>query len=857
MTLLHLEDTSIRLINIYGKPVFYRLYKRILNMLIEELTLAGYKRIMLNNINKITIKPESVVQIILGGNGSGKSSILDEWSPFPATPSDYIKGGSKRIVVRHAGTRYICLSDFSGKGHHSLVKVTDEGEIELNDGGTISVQRELVQQIFGLTPEIQDLLLGKILFTQMGPNQRRAFITKMSADDLTYATNLFNKVSSVARDNQGAMKHIKQRLSRETDNLLRLNADETLEETVALLQHELTLLMGERSNKQEQSKNKIQFLDNVQARLDSLYTAIMNNPFPTLNEAGFESPDAIREALVTKKATYQNQSTRLNELTTDYQKRKELFDLVAATGNIDVAELESLVQKYTADNESLSKKKKQFDFNGDVSDMLSSAQDFKSQLVEILMMLPDNSDGHLSRARLAELKDTSLIKEGEVNKLRNRLKFLDERISHIENSETTNCPKCGFTWRVGIRERELPDYQEERGKLVVQIKQIEKESESVNLEIEQINDYANLFTRLKTLFHSYPKASNLLDWLLEDKRICFNPSSYSRQVDIWMSDLHIAHKTYLNNKELRWIQDTLAINARVSNQSKEHIESGLHDLERTIEVLTDSQRYLLVEIDQLTHLLRLAIDFFNKGNEFAELKLLLKSTLDETVDVLRDEHIDKLIRHYQSQLATKVNLLNEKKAIEGIIQDLTNDLKNVEADYLANKRVAKALSPVDGIIAKQMMQFIEIMVEQMNDIIRNIWTTPLEVKVCGTEDGGLDYKFPLVSGHGAVSVKDITQSSKGQEEIINFSFRLVAIMYLGLGDFPLFLDEVGQNLDETHLTSLMNYVKMLMDGHRHSQLVMISHFAAFFGAFNLADVCVLSGANITAPAKHNEHVIIE
>ena len=69
--------------------------------------------------------------------------------------------------------------------------------------------------------------------------------------------------------------------------------------------------------------------------------------------------------------------------------------------------------------------------------------------------------------------------------------------------------------------------------------------------------------------------------------------------------------------------------------------------------------------------------------------------------------------------------------------------------------------------------------------------------------------------------------------------------------------ERGQNQDETHLTNVMNYIKLLIESHRHSQLFLISHFAVGFGAFNQADVCVLNGSNITVPMKHNEHVEIE
>lgn len=61
-------------------------------MIIEKLELKFYKRMLLRSINHITITPKSKIQIILGTNSSGKSSLLKELSPLPANPSDYLKG---------------------------------------------------------------------------------------------------------------------------------------------------------------------------------------------------------------------------------------------------------------------------------------------------------------------------------------------------------------------------------------------------------------------------------------------------------------------------------------------------------------------------------------------------------------------------------------------------------------------------------------------------------------------------------------------------------------------------------------------------------------------------------------------
>jgi hypothetical protein len=215
-----------------------------------------------------------------------------------------------------------------------------------------------------------------------------------------------------------------------------------------------------------------------------------------------------------------------------------------------------------------------------------------------------------------------------------------------------------------------------------------------------------------------------------------------------------------------------------------------------------------------------------------------------------------LIRQHQTQLANLTRRLNETQNIENIIKDLEKSLSDVESSFRINKLLATAMSPTDGVIAKQMSAFIDCLVQQMNDVIEQVYTYPLKIYPCGIDSGELDYKFPLKAGDDQINAPDVAKGSDGQQEIVDFAFKLVAILYLGFQEYPLFLDEMGRHQDETHLTNVMNYVKMLIEANRHSQLFMISHFAVGHGGFTNADVLVLNGSNITVPLKHNEHVEI-
>jgi recombinational DNA repair ATPase RecF len=92
---------------------------------------------MLSGIQSFEINPQKTLQLILGKNGSGKSSVLEELSPVPGNKSDYTKGGSKTIHLRHHGALYKLHSVYnSGTGTHSFM-IDDE---EYNKGRTAVVQ---------------------------------------------------------------------------------------------------------------------------------------------------------------------------------------------------------------------------------------------------------------------------------------------------------------------------------------------------------------------------------------------------------------------------------------------------------------------------------------------------------------------------------------------------------------------------------------------------------------------------------------------------------------------------------------------------------------------------------------------
>ena len=178
-------------------------------MKILKLTLKGCYRLELSGIRKITITPDTNVLMILGTNGSGKSSLMDLLSPLPADKNDFDKDGYKEIELLHNDVKYTLRSDFKEGKHSFYNHLTQE---ELNIGGTITQQTQLVKDYFNYTDKIHRLLTGKDKFTDMSPLKRKEWFTLLCDTDYTYAISVYNKVKEKKRDIEGALKKLKQYL---------------------------------------------------------------------------------------------------------------------------------------------------------------------------------------------------------------------------------------------------------------------------------------------------------------------------------------------------------------------------------------------------------------------------------------------------------------------------------------------------------------------------------------------------------------------------------------------------------------------------------------------------------------------
>lgn len=819
-------------------------------MKLLELHLDGYKRLMLNNIKQFHYKPTDIFQIILGTNGSGKSSVVFEASPLPANPADFVKGGRKYSKWSHNDRIYELSSSFvTGSARHSFLV---DGTEELNRGGTITIQKELVEAHFSYTTEIHDLLVGIDKFTTMSFTKRRDWLTKLCDTDFTYALSTHKKLASFARDSQGAVKHVAQRMTDETLKLQSLGVTDDDEAELELLGAELNLLYMARDSRPPQgSQQRLQALD-VEA--ETLARRVLNLRQYSGVLKSYGSLEGLTEAA--EKARYQTEALELslNHTSNSLDDLLKLQRTVLQSGVTDVDAARQEIFTLSETELSLRQRIREYQWDGtsDAFGTLTALEQAREEFVNIVQGVPDNSQYRFNRNQVMETRESIRGLKETIGTLNNRISREEIKLEHLNGVCKQECPRCKHEWfpnDADAQKLALEDFVvKARVRVIEQQKELEVK-ESYCIEADEFSSY---IVRFKGLVNSFRSLKPLWDRMIEVEAIHKQPKQWIRDYGVFTEDV----KLWVQLEELKARQSKIqmALAAMESATGLESLSTHIAETEEKIAQLTTTLVTAKQFQQRLQHALREANELTTAGVSLTNIHEKKLQVYEDLVIEYRNKGIDRVIQTHQTRLGILKTKIAEKHAVEGLLNDLTIDHELTSKKWEVYKLLAKVLSPVDGLIAEQLIGFIKSFTDHINTLINNVWEYDLAVIPCGLESGELDYKFPLHVKSDANKVPDVARGSTGQREIVDFAFKLIVMFYLRLTDYPLYLDELGHSFDERHRTNVMNFVKDLVETRGFTQVFMISHYASSHGSFTNAEVLVMDGANVTVPMRHNEHV---
>lgn len=827
-------------------------------MLIQELHLKGFIRMRLLDTPEFIIRPNTREQIILGTNGSGKSSLFGELTPLPPNPSDYTKDGFKKITITQDGSTYVITTTFKAGGKTSFLK---DGE-ELNPGGTGTIAKELVKEHFGITPAIHDLMVGNVRFTDMSTAVRREWFTRLATVSYDYAITTYNKLKVNYRDVSGALKLDKKRLVVEIEKLMPEEDMWRLQNENTALNEKIERLQSLASRYPDQkNKNSWELICNeLSNKRKQVSKAVLKEVGLIGDLQSYRTLEELESALDAAKMAANSTHTLLTVCTNKFNKIESSVRLLETASNVNVEQLVIDNAKY---HQQLLQLEQTLELNYEFAsyqDALVTLRAVIPNMLDALANVPENSKRKLSVVHAEKNAEALAAGRNAVIKVKDILARANARVDmmkHQHKQGEVDCPKCNNRFVPTISPRK----QEEINNFIA-----EKQIECMTLEAEvdvleqwaaEYEEYRVAFINVVKIMRSVKVLDPLWDKVNQEELLFNNPPRVAQLLNTLQFELetrvkmeHVFSLIKQNDTAISQLQGVDA--SKLTEQREEMAALEAEVVARTMDLDLNNKK---------AQYLSTLVNGYNKLRELRNVITSNEAELDRAaknvIECMRIDAVRAALEEAQVELAIKTAALSTATKQQAVVDGLKATIAIREVEEKALKILVKELSPTEGLIADGLIGSINAFIKHMNKLIQRVWTYPFKIKPCqyqNNQEVDLDYKFPIVVMGREPAIADVALGSAGMKEIVNLAFKVVAMQYLHMTNHPLKLDEFGAAFDESHRLNATMAIKQLMEVLPFSQLWMISHYEESFGAFTNAEICVLSKDNISIPITCNKHV---
>lgn len=849
-------------------------------MIINNFIIQDFKPFNLSGVKRLELTPTKQLQLFIGDNGSGKSSLLNELIPNAAIKPMYGKRGYKQIHITHNDSEFILTSDFSQSGGaHSFVM---DGT-ELNISGIASIQNELVEHYLGYTSLVYDITHYQCRLCSMTKTERKNLLLSINPVDLTLVTEKHKYISSKIRECKANL-------------VLLYKKKQELE--IQLLSPQLL----------EQNRLKVKELSDIFTTLTSeIYhiTSLIEDDKVSLRE--IVSNTSNKRTPVLQISEYLQTCKQINVFLTDctfIQARDAdsiLSNVSKCVNTIDMM----YDQLYQVTNTTLQKNEELTKYTNMITEL--SSGDTVESLTEKIEQLKNTKC-------IVDI-DSIIIPECDYQSVS---KILHQVIADIHNHThvfKNECIHPKYELRMErIYQRLLyrvQDYGNNVNKLTTQIAELEQ-------SLQQYPTQSTLTTicnecEYYSHFERQTKSTR-------DKLYCLRQSllSYQKQYDKYIRIIEHYQSLYNNWKLSMYCVSSIKKNLddtvlRLSlDQIVKYIkqDSNLLILYITNSINNSPKYYHNQKIDENIQLLESRLQFIisssntsvdmlkgivgEKTLELNELKLQYHQILDGiTTNKINQERYEKFLfyirtlKKYQDQILTFTeyaclqmrieihsNILETKKeellkirgtlseledvikyqdSLQDKIVDTTQMIKDIEIAKEEYEIIVIAISPYEGFPWEQFVKYLNSLIHNVNAILSLVWTYPLKLVP-------LDFSYWWSGGFAVqvddVIVDDISKLSKAQQAMVDLAWMFAFVVSKKLMAYPLFLDECDDGFDPTHKTRLLEWLKSLISNGYTKQLFLVHHEAANFTFFQDSEVLALMSNNIVQCGDLNKHVTL-
>ncbi len=849
-------------------------------MFITRFVLDKFIPLMHNGIKHIEISDLSQITILTGENGSGKSSLLRELTPYPATRTDYEKTGKKTIELIHENTTYSLTSDFSKTGGaHSFIRA----KVELNESGTTEMQNDLVNRYFNYSNLLDRLVGGHCKICQMGRPERKHLIMATYPSDLTFILNHHKKICSKIRAFQNNLKMLQERKLKLQDSLLSKDLRERnliyrndLLNLANVLDRDLFVLQREKKQQLAyRPEGNIINPDAVESTLSSIYhdfcklvkqhTTSLLSANNLANELG--KVDANLVHLTTHAKRIEEQGSELKE------EIEKLATYLETDTESAIAQCKALITEHQTIINA---------YQPDPSLPILSEDEYDNVVANSETILNDiytvTTLGHwlwssYTYRKAEQLMDQWAFQTGtyaqDITQLKKQQHQLQQQLQGYDNRAYPEDCRRPCKLRQSI-ETVIKNVEDDLQRITTQLTLMVDKYQQMESRLNRLKEALcerqperNLLSKLENL-HLYKTWGPVLT--AEESIIVAlnkNPTQVVVNFKKMLSGTASAIKVKQSRETLKTLETNLRGLTTANIPAKQFIDSAIIEKETTLrKLLAELQSFdgekqrLLNRRQQLVSHQKL-VDKIEKA--VPEIKDGLKVAIAKTTAIVIQEWIDYL-ESVKSQVGTQLRdlevLIRQQESfltrlndeVQPNINELVETLKMFQA-------IEKELSPVTGIPHQYIVRYINTLFSRANSFIRKVWNYEMELAYF-KEGEPFDYSFKVLF-NGATEVKDVNLCSEGQKAIINLAVTLAISTYRGFAkQYPLKLDEFTNGLSSSHVNKLMLTLGDELREAEIAQSIIVSHDLVVCDALpNVSWVMLSESDNIVFSDKRCIHKI--
>ena len=804
-----------------------------------RIILRDYKPALTKGVKKLDLDLKHKVNVIIGHNGVGKTSLLREVNPFPAESKNYGPGMYKFVERFVHGNVYKMISD---KGKHSFT--INDGE-NLNPNGTQSVQKELVQKYFNLTPRMLNFLSGLEVtsrFSMLSVGQRKELLMALYPHDTTYAMSVFKRLTTAHRDNEGALRNLTKRLAEERDRYQKLQDlnNEDLLKRIAVIDNtlkEALLFQGSLSGvsfDEGELRNTFRDFNKLVSELSLFDCTKYKRPRNVL-EALIKEADGVIDH---KKKLIEKRTERIDEITKSLNGTTLIQqDPVVISDQIKIAEQE--LKNFEKELNEVETSLSQYPVfcDTDLSHLVPHTENFISYLRAVVTR---NASNGVSGAQYRIIVNRLTENSNALRSVVNQINDYEHTLKHYNGLDEVQCPECDVKFKPGVKKEQIESINLRLNKLKTDKVQLERDIKEDERVVEDNADWYSSMLTLTNYIKENRTVTHLL-YLVQEYKVGDDDNGCNSLVNA----LQINYKKNTLKEKIKGITEELGVlNARLELFKRNDMvalitefnqcEQELGECNASLFSLNAYKSSLVKESEEIA-------GYYLKIGILKELRVKLALMLTDKGKVQMRDDVELLIGQLSPEKDQLVADLIRSKSSFNVITSIEENIAALQKRNLALKKLIDTLCPNKGLIGKMMTDFIATICANVNSIVREVWVSPLWMKPCSKENGELNYLFPVINSYDNSANGDVSACSGGEREILDWAMNVTINSY-SKAELPILMDEIGVAMDEVHRPRFFDYVKNFSRSDRANQLFMISHYVNQYGLLEGANIIKLEAA---------------